>query len=544
MSGLTWRPHPVLKPPSEAEIARMAPDALVSLWETYHEAIDNAATDPYRYGWVLPHWEKAEEYFHKYRTLLVLGGNRSAKTEFSARAVVRSSFENEDSLIYCFSQNQETSVVVQQAAVYRYLPAELKRKSLGSVSYLSFTLQNGFSKNSLILPNRSRIIFKTYSQYSQDPTILEGMELGSRNAIYINIGIWCDEYLQGMEMLDRAYLRLATRNAKMLLTFTPKDGVTETVKYYCRGAKRVETKPAPLMQDIHGLVDYKVPVVEVNENRNTAIVYFHSINNPWGGYESIVEQCRSKNDQNYTLTAAYGVPTSTLASKFPCFSPEVNVLPPERMPAVGANCTRYMILDPAGRKNWFMAWVAVTPDGTWYVYREWPDLRIGEWAKESNGKWVAGEGSKGLGYGIGDYVRLIQDLEGKEAIYDRLIDPRMGAAKYQTQAGASSIIEELADAGLVFHPAPGLEIEDGLQALQSIMSYDRKRPIDGTNRPKFYISSKCENIIKALQEYTAEGGPEEIFKDCIDTIRYLAISGFGYVDPKWLKPQSVGRTGY
>ena len=116
----------------------------------------------------------------------------------------------------------------------------------------------------------------------------------------------------------------------------------------------------------------------------------------------------------------------------------------------------------------------------------------------------------------------------------------MGAAKYQTHNGSSSIIEDLADAGLVFVPAPGLDIEDGLQAIQSKMAYNRSQPINALNRPHFYVSERCGNIIQALQEYTGEGGPDEAWKDPIDVIRYACIDGIRYVDDKNKKATKRG----
>jgi hypothetical protein len=223
------------------------------------------------------------------------------------------------------------------------------------------------------------------------------------------------------------------------------------------------------------------------------------------------------------------------------FSREVNVIAHDKIPA---DLTRYMILYPAGRKNWFMCWIGVDADETYYVYREWPDVNVGDWAKWHGGKWIGGEGSKGLGYGIKDYVDLIVGLEedNSEEILDRLIDPRLGAAKYQSQNGASSIIEDLADNGLTFNPAPGLDIEDGIQAIQTKMAYNRKAKIDGINHPRFYVSDRCENIITALQEYTGDGGSDEAWKDPVDVIRYACIDGIRWVD-KTIQ-QSKRKGGY
>jgi hypothetical protein len=136
------------------------------------------------------------------------------------------------------------------------------------------------------------------------------------------------------------------------------------------------------------------------------------------------------------------------------------------------------------------------------------------------------------------------EAETQDEVFERLIDPRLGAAVYQTLGGVSSIISDLADAGLTFIPAPGLDIEEGLQALQTKMAYNRKAPIDSVNRPHFYISDRCQNIITALQEYTAEGGGDEAWKDPIDVLRYLAVSPATYISPETLKTTKPSRGGY
>jgi len=501
----------------------MDPQALANLWSVYHEAIENAERDPYRYGFKLPQWNDGHELLELFNEQLVSGGNRSSKSQYAASSVVKAAMLNPGSVIMCFAQNADVSIRQQQTYIYDALPAELRHKQMDAETSISYTRKNGFSKSSLILPNRSHIIFKTYAQYLNNDTILEGAELGSREPVWINIGAWCDEYLIGPELLATLRFRLATRNAKLIVTFTPIDGYTEVVRDYLASAKTIKTKRAELLND------RIVPYIQHSANRNAGIIYFHSKDNPFGGYDRIAKDLRGR-PEDEILTRAYGVPTKSASSRFPLFSREVNVIAHDKIPR--KDVTRYMILDPAGRKNWFMCWIAVDATETYYVYREWPDTCIGSWAKWHGGKWIGGEGSKGMGYGIRDYVNLIMESEKYEEVFERLIDPRLGAAKYQTLNGASSIIEDLADAGLTFVPAPGLDIEDGIQAMQTKMAYDRKKPIDGINRPHFYVSDRCENIITALQEYTGEGGPDEAWKDPIDVIRYAAIDGIRYIDTK------------
>jgi hypothetical protein len=668
---MQWRKHPILQPPSDDEVALMEPDDLIELHRIYHEAIENAEKDPFRYGFRLPHWEKAEEQLAQVSEVLALGGNRclaghqeifdpiagkhykvkdipssfhvwawdesasnfvvalackpfkkdkeeamlhfefsdgtkisctanhqffcyhrgwipassielegsklvspdamelvvitvsrdnyvqdvwdfhvpiynnyfiggvlshnSGKTAWGSYCVVKAAIENPKSEIFCFAQTSEVSIRQQQSAVWNWLPHEMRTKQTSANAYISYTKKNGFTDNSLILPNASQIIFKTYSQYQNNPTILEGAELGSRDPQWHNIGVWLDEYLLGNELIDTLRFRLATRNSKMLVTFTPIDGWTEVIKEYLDGATSVQSVEAELLNG------ELVPYVQRSKKRNASVHYFHSKDNPFGGYERIKETLVGR-PREEILIRAYGVPVKSHATKFPKFNKEVNVVQPSEIPT--ANVTRYQIIDPAGAKNWFMAWIAVDASGTFWVYREWPGVDVGDWAEWKGGKWMPGQGAKGQGFGIRDYMDLIAELEGDEKIFERLIDPRLGAAKYQSADGASSIIEDLNDAGMVCIPAPGLDIDDGLQALIGKMSWDTTRPADSVNRPHFYVSSECENIIQALSEYTGDGGLKEAWKDPVDVLRYAAIAGIDHVDETRNLATRQGAGGY
>jgi len=668
---MKWRSHQILTPPSEDEIAEMEPEELMDIHRIYHEAIENADKDPFRYGFRLPHWGKAEEQLSEVTEIVALGGNRclagdqevfdpiagkhfqvkdisssfhvwswdegscsfvialackpfkkekqeamlhfefsdgtkisctanhqffcyhrgwipaisiafegsklvspdamelfvvsfsadnyiqdvwdfhvpiynnyfiggvlshnSGKTQWGAFSIVRAAVENPNSEIFCFAQTSEVSIRQQQSAVYDWLPAELKTKQTSAGAYISYTKKNGFTDGSLILPNGSQIIFKTYSQYQNNPTILEGAELGSRSPVWHNIGVWLDEYLLGPELINTLRFRLATRDAKMLVTFTPIDGWTEVIKEYLDSATTIESRPAELLKG------ELVPYIQRSKKRNASIHYFHSQDNPFGGYERIKEALEGRTREEI-LIRAYGVPVKSQATKFPKFNTAVNVIPKDQIPT--KNVTRYQIIDPAGAKNWFMCWVAVDETGTYYVYREWPSVEYGDWAEWKSGKWIPGEAAKGLGYGIRDYVELIQNYEEDEEIFDRLIDPRLGAARYQASDGASSIIEDLGEMEIICNPAPGLEIEEGLQALLSKMSYDTSKPLDSVNRPHFYISQDCENIIRALAEYTGDQGLKEAWKDPIDVLRYAAIADLDHVDSKKSQVTIQGNGGY
>ena len=532
---LKWTPHPILPVLTDEEMSQMTPNEVLGYYTKREEAIANSVKDKFRYGHKFPNWEKVIEQLETHNEALISGGNRSSKTQFGSYLTVKAAIENPGSEIFCFAQNQEVSIRQQQAAVYDWLPSEYKTKQTGSSTYISFTMKNGFTDNSLILPNKSRISFKTYSQYANNPTILEGAELGSQSPTTINLGVWLDEMLGGPEMVETLRFRLATRNSKMILTFTPVFGYTELVRQYVEGAKVLESREAELLNG-----EELATVMECKDISST-VHYFWSEDNPFGGYDRIKEDLKHKS-RDHILVRAYGVATKSSTTRFPKFNKAVNVVHPEMIPHDGV--TRYHIIDPAGSKNWAMCWIAVDGDGTYYVYREWPDLTVGEWAVRKGDKIIPGPGSKGLGYGIKDYVELIKDMEGDEEIFERIIDPRLGAAKYQTADGSSSIIEDLAEQDMVCLPAPGIDIEDGLQAIISKMSYNTEKEMDSVNRPHFYVAEDCENMIMALGEYTGEDGLKEAWKDFPDLLRYAAVSDIDHVDGSDLMVTSQSKGGY
>lgn len=544
---LTWAKHPVLKPPSDEVLAQMSADELVSIYETYHEAIRNAQEDPLKYGFKIEPWDDADKMMGQYDELLIFGGNRASKTVYGARSIVKAAIENPESIILCFAQDAASSVRVQQKTVYEWLPAELKVTTRSDTGYIKYSLKNGFTGDSLIIPEvKSKIYFHTYSQFLNNPGKFEGIEVGSNDPQWNNMGIWLDEYLLGSDLVNTLRFRLATRNAKMLLTFTPINGITEFLANYLKGVETIETRNAELVNN------EPVPYIQSCKSRNAGIVYFHSKWNPFGGYDRLARDLKGR-PKDEILTRAYGVPKAMLTGQFPLFKRSVNVLKEEKIQEVlddVRNRTLYMGIDPAPNKRWYMIWVAVASDGTWYIYREWPDISYGPWAEiGQNGRSRFAEASKPDGKGIGDYVRLIRELEEGEKINERIIDPRMGATPRQIEEGTTTIIDQLAEHDLFVIPSLGTggnvsEITAGVSAINDLLSYNPDKPIDSVNRPSLYISESCENTIDSILNYTAAEGPNEAWKDAIDVIRYLAFSEIYYDDPNANNVYTTRKGGY
>jgi len=542
---LKWDPHPILSAevPTNDEIAEMDAETLLFIHKTYHDAIANERRDPLRYGHVPQHWKDLEGLLGRDEVseAWVFGGNRSGKSRSASWLVMQSLLANPGSRIFCWSQNDEASKLNQQPYFWDYLPQEMRKKQRGTVAKIVYTKANGFTDKNFILPNGSQCIFKTYSQYLNDPSVIEGAELGAPEAQdghqYLNIGNWFDEYLLGPELLETIRFRLATRDALNLITFTPIDGYTETVRQVLQGAQTEAWKEADLLDG------EQVPYIQQPKRRNSKIIYFHSCMNAFGGYPRLAKDLEGERREKI-LVRAYGVPTKSATGKFPRFTRENNVVADDQLPFVkdpAYAVTRYLIVDPAPVKPWTMIWVAVDASGTHYVYREWPDISYGEWGEwGKNERSRSGPAAKPNGFGIKDYVDLIRQLEAGEEIFERLIDPRMGATARQSKDGSSTMIDDLCDAGLMIAPAPGLHEDEGLQALQNLIAWDSTRPIDAQNRTHFVASDLCEQTIMCLQEYTGREGKDEAWKDFVDCCRYAAISGLEYVDPNRVETTTTG----
>lgn len=538
----TWPKHPILTPPPDDVVAQMDAESLLTLNRQYHEAIKNSQEDPLRYGFELKPWEDSDKLLEKYGELWCYGGNRSGKTTYGARSVVKAALENENALIWCFAQDASASVRVQQKAVYDWLPARYKQNIKSDTGYIKYSLKNGFTGESLIIPETKSIIeFKTYTQYLNNPGKFEGVEVGSLECKYLNIGIWLDEYLLGPDLVNTLRFRLATRDALMLGTFTPIDGMTEFVAGINKGADTLDTRQAELLDG------ETVPYIQKSNTRNAAMIYFHSKWNPFGGYERLAKDLKDR-PKDEIRTRAYGIPVSMMTGQFPKFRRSVNVMKHEDMMAIvrdNNKVTRYLSIDPAPTKRWFMTWIAVDEDGCWYVYREWPDKSYGDWAETgANNKSKLGPAGKPDGKGILDYVELMEELENGEKIYERLIDPRMGATPRQIEDGTTTIIQQLEDHDVIVVPAPGGLEDHGLAALNGLMKWNDTKPVDATNRPMFYVSDECEQTIDSLLNYTATEGPTEAWKDPIDTLRYAAAAEIGHESNFETTTTRIGNGGY
>jgi hypothetical protein len=388
-------------------------------------------------------------------------------------------------------------------------------------------MQNGFTGSSFIFPDtRTRVDFKTYTQFSNNQTILEGFEFGFKGDPELNIGSWLDEYLGDAALVNTLRFRLATRNSKMILGFTPIDGFTPFVAEYQKNARTLQTKPAELLDN------REVPIVQYSPQRDAQVVYLHSDENPFGGYERIKKDLQGRPDEEI-MVRAYGIPVKSITSLLPLFSTEVQVLGEEEnsnamyFPDVtGENFTHYQVVDPAGNRNFCALWAAVNELGDVYITKEWPDrANHGEWALFGE-KWKYGPAAKKIGYDIQGYCSLFEEIEEEMGIevFERIGDSRYFARENENNL---DLFASFSEYGFDFVPSDGRQESIGIQALDEWFAYNPNYELDEANKPKCFIHEDCENLIDSLINYNAQGKSDEALKDFFDLIRYLRMANGG-----------------
>jgi len=496
--------------------------------------------DPIQWGWTLPGWRRVMERFDKDKIHVIMGGNRSSKTYFANRMLVHLAQSIPEAEIRSMHVTEERSISDAQRYVWQNLPARYKRtKKKSSTHSLQYNQKNGFNAAKAILPptdpnaeRGSTIYFNNYRQYMADPQIFEGW---SAHCIHM------DEEVP--ESIFNTLLgRTVDYHGRLILTFTTLQGWTPLINSLLKGAETVRTRYSELLQR-------ELPVEQISANwPDCRIHYFWTQDSPFiDGHELV--RTYSKQPQEVKLARLYGIPSKSFQGRFPKFNRETNVVEHEQIPFIkdpSIDVTRYFICDPGGSKPWVALWAGVMRDGRIFVYREFPDSTMGAWALphvNGAGKSVGkpGPGQRPLGWGYIDYKNHFEDLEDGEDIFERIVDPRMGAATVRTKEGESNIINTMSNLGFVFRAAPGVDIEAGIAKINDALSWDDTEPMTVDNTPKLFVSDHCDNLITSMMEYSGQSRAEH-FKDQIDCLRYLMVSGAEYISESSL--QATGGGGY
>lgn len=262
------------------------------------------------------------------------------------------------------------------------------------------------------------------------------------------------------------------------------------------------------------------------------------------------------------------------------FNPQVHIIPHERIARKLAEgkLTTAMGDDPETQRSHFLIWRGVDEDGLNYIFDECPTIDEGEWVNASGER---GEGQRVYaGVGSNFYKRLIRERErthGTEPVL-RLGDPRGFATEESTENGTRNMFELFDTDGsngdpdedaMHFEPAKIRKATTlDLDNLITLLQFDfekaqrdaaamappeqgEERPafiLSVENRPRLYVSDRCQNFIKAVMNYhlpeTARASDDgnNPWKDPIDAARYVFSVPLEYVDQA--KPRVRGGGGW
>jgi hypothetical protein len=564
----TWpvEPHPFLPWYSDADLLEILdqPDGAARIAQLYKEReerkfLASDEGDPYRYGFELEHWRDADELIRKVcKFLYVAGGKRAGKSEWAAKRIVQAALKYRKGKIWCFQDNERTSISTQQALIWKYLPLEIKalkhKKDPRGIYKVNYSQANGFADRILVLPNRTEIHFVTYNQ---DPKEFQGWAIGAPVAAHEldpevpNLGAWPDENLT-LEWLEVIRFRSTTNSAKTIWTFSTTEGITTTIKEVLGTPTTLQTRHAELLANrvnVPGLRVGEMPYIQRCSAPDTCAIYFHSCFNTFGdNYANVKALCLGKS-ANYIEENAYGFARDVMNKAFPLFG-EWNLVDAADIPKTGTN---YMLTDPAGARNFATIWVRVTPGGDHYIYKDWPDAQTyGEWAKPSANPLQPdgdlGKAQISLGYGVEQYKTLFRELEKDAPVFEvgRYIDPRAGKTAHIEKQGGTCLIDQFAEAPdpMFFTPASGVEKSVGITHVNTLLYWNKEKPlVPITNAPKLFVSKEALQVIWMFTNYTDRGGEKGGCKDFADLVRYMALADLQYYETNDFKTSAPGR-GY
>lgn len=529
-------PHPVLKTPKKESLARLlqkeGPEKVRDLLRDWVNAAEAMIQDPLRSGYEPENWADADELLANHKNLLICGGNRAGKTRYCARTIMKKAIEKPRSRWLCMHESKSSSIAVQQSNIWDMIPPEWKNLRRNRTTNIHYTQQNGFANDGLVLPNGAHLIFRNYTQ---EVSIIQGDEFD---------GAWLDECFT-LNWLNEVRFRLASRKGFLMMSVTPIEGYTAAMADVLDGQQVTDWRESELLPEkinVPGGTVGTMPYKGIT-NDDTATIYFHSNMNkfsPWEEMKGILDG-RTKED---IMIRAYGWVDKLSTGMFPKLGGH-NVVSAKEIPEQGTN---YMILDPAGARNWYMLWARVCPDNLVWVYREWPNYRqMGEWAlpdkKSLDGKRGPAQ-TNGAGRGVLAYRRLITQLEDNEPIFKRFIDPRAGkSASAALREKSQSLISLLktpvkgesggvTEPGMLFNPASGITVDEGIAQINSWLDFNPEEPMTFYNQPRLRISADCKNLVWCMTNWQgADPAEKSASKDPVDAMRYLATSSPIYVDP-------------
>lgn len=428
-----FKPHPMLALPDVDQMARdlAAPNTaqeLLSFLDARAQSIRAEEWDAFRHGFEFPCWADARRLLAEKDEVFALGANGSGKTELAGKMMVEAMLKS-GARVLGVTRTEELSKAFQQAAVFKYLPVEIRQLAQRGlkrdhVSKINYSQADGFANKTFVLPPQkpggrgSQCWFKTVQQWVQDQDAFEGPEYDL---------VVIDEPVP-LALLETLRYRVGKRGGKLLVLFTAKNGYDAVCAQALTGARLVKSFPldynwgrepagfAQTGQEHIGTVWnglqtelLDIPELRLDEeqvkgcpvghmpyilqplNERQAVICFWT---QWNWYLPDLRAMFSKcvrQPKHKVRVRLFGWVEKIAGSPFPMFNPNVHVVPHERIEKMmkeGA-LTLYNSCDPATARSYFLLWNGVDYLGRNFIVDESP--------RTTDGEWVTAEGERGDG---------------------------------------------------------------------------------------------------------------------------------------------------
>lgn len=252
---------------------------------------------------------------------------------------------------------------------------------------------------------------------------------------------------------------------------------------------------------------------------------------------------------------------------FPEFSPELHVVPHNRIPA---QLCRYMAIDPHPRTPHAFLWIGLD-DSEIYVYRElWPSKMYGS-------SRMLRDSDEENSFTVREYAEVIADWEGnKFDLRHRGTEREYAAYIYNKGTGEYILDRWMDQAGKGFiasaedeeqesyterYKRYGIDVSDPYKikepGFEKVRELLRPRPHDlmGKPWPRLHISDRCTELIyemsrlrylkdkRQTEEKELKQGATPVRDHLVDLLRYLVTADLGY-NRKWASPLSPNDAKY
>lgn len=209
-----------------------------------------------------------------------------------------------------------------------------------------------------------------------------------------------------------------------------------------------------------------------------------------------------------------GTFTHLSGAMYKIFSPEVHIIEPFPIPS---DWPVVNIIDPHDARPPAINWIAQGPQAH-FAFREWPNL---DYTKIKTSTHTISQ--------VCEEMRSIEN-PFRAQVQRRLMDPNK--AEYEYPNTKLTVQKEYAKRGFHYSKSDN-QLDLGHKAVNAMLHYDMKKPVDDANRPELFVFSPCLNTHRALMKYGLkktfnEGGSltsklDQTYKDFADLVRYYAV---------------------